>query len=83
MKCHQTNLFDIPLMQILSILSYNAAKHLGDTGLKFMQERGRTQEGMVAGVLVGHKTTSVPRNRLLRQVETPPRLLQQLVGLRA
>ena len=25
---------DIPLMQILSILSYNAAKHLGETGLK-------------------------------------------------
>jgi hypothetical protein len=43
---------DIPLMQILSILSYNAAKHLGDTGLKFMQERGRLQEGMVADIVV-------------------------------
>ena len=43
---------DIPMMQILSILSYNAAKHLGDTGLKAMQERGRLQEGMVADIVV-------------------------------
>jgi len=43
---------DIPLMHILSILSYNAAKHLGDTGLKAMQERGRLQEGMVADIVV-------------------------------
>jgi len=43
---------DIPLMQILSILSYNAAHHLGRTGLKAMQERGRIQEGMVADIVV-------------------------------
>jgi len=43
---------DIPLMQIISILSYNAAKYLGDTGLKAMQERGRLQEGMVADIVV-------------------------------
>ena len=43
---------DIPLMQALSILSYNAAKRLGDTGLKAMQERGRLQEGMVADIVV-------------------------------
>ncbi|WP_282121148.1 aminoacylase [Ruegeria atlantica] len=43
---------DIPLMQLLSILSYNAAKHLGDTGLKAMQERGRVQEGMIADIVV-------------------------------
>ena len=43
---------DIPLMQLLSILSYNAAKHLGDTGLKAMQVRGRLQEGMVADIVV-------------------------------
>jgi len=43
---------DIPLMQIISILSYNAAKHLGDTGLKFMQERGRLQVGKVADIVV-------------------------------
>jgi len=42
----------IPMMQLMSILSYNAAKHLGDTGLKFMQERGRMQTGMVADIVV-------------------------------
>jgi len=45
---------DIPLMQIMAILSYNAAKHLGETGLKAMQERGRMQEGMVADIVVFH-----------------------------
>ncbi len=43
---------DIPLMQAISILSYNAAKYLGDAGLKAMQERGRLQEGMVADIVV-------------------------------
>ena len=43
---------NIPMMQLMSILSYNAAKHLGDTGLKFMQERGRMQKGMVADIVV-------------------------------
>jgi hypothetical protein len=43
---------DIPLMQLMSILSYNSAKHLGDTGLKAMQERGRMQEDMVADIVV-------------------------------
>jgi len=45
---------DIPLMQIMAILSYNAAKYLGDTGLKAMQERGRMQEGMIADIVVFH-----------------------------
>ena len=44
--------YNIPMMQLLSILSYNAAKHLGDTGLKFMQERGRIQTGMAADIVV-------------------------------
>jgi N-acyl-D-glutamate deacylase len=43
---------NIPMMQLMSILSYNAAKHLGDTGLKSMQERGRIQPGMVADIVV-------------------------------
>lgn len=43
---------DIPMMQLLSILSYNAAHHLGRTGLKAMQERGRIQKGMVADIVV-------------------------------
>jgi len=45
---------DIPLMQIMSILSYNAAKYLGNTGLEAMQERGRIQEGMIADIVVFH-----------------------------
>jgi len=45
---------DIPLMQIMAILSYNAAKHLGDTGLKAMQERGRIQTGKIADIVVFH-----------------------------
>ncbi|MFV7769458.1 hypothetical protein [Shewanella marisflavi] len=44
--------YNIPMMQLMSILSYNAAKHLGDTGLKAMQERGRIQKGMVADIVV-------------------------------
>lgn len=43
---------DVPLMQTLAQLSYWSAKHLGDTGLKSMQERGRMQEGMVADITV-------------------------------
>jgi len=45
---------DIPLMQIMAILSYNAAKYLGNTGLEAMQERGRIQEGMIADIVVFH-----------------------------
>ena len=43
---------NIPMMQLMSILSYTAAKHLGDIGLKMMQERGRIQTGMVADIVV-------------------------------
>lgn len=43
---------DIPMMQLMSILSYNAAHHLGRMGLKAMQERGRMQEGMIADIVV-------------------------------
>ncbi len=43
---------NIPMMQLMSILSYNAAKHLGDIGLESMQERGRIQTGMVADIVV-------------------------------
>jgi hypothetical protein len=42
----------VPLMFTLSQLSYWSAKHLGDTGLKAMQERGRMQEGMVADITI-------------------------------
>ncbi|BHH86075.1 amidohydrolase family protein [Desulforhopalus sp. 52FAK] len=43
---------NIPMMQLMSILSYNAAKHLGSIGLKMMDERGRIQKGMVADIVV-------------------------------
>jgi len=42
----------VPLMHTLSQLSYWPAKHLGDTGLIAMQERGRMQEGMVADITI-------------------------------
>ena len=43
---------EVPLMHTLSQLSYWSAKHLGDTGLQAMQERGRMQEGMVADIVI-------------------------------
>jgi len=42
----------VPLMHTISQLSYWSAKHLGDTGLKAMQVRGRMQEGMVADITI-------------------------------
>ena len=42
----------IPLMQVISTMSYNPALYLGNTGLKSMQERGRMQEGMVADITI-------------------------------
>lgn len=41
---------NIPLMQAVSMTSYNYAKPLGDMGLKAMQLRGRMQEGVVADI---------------------------------
>ena len=42
----------IPLMQSLAQNSYWAAKHLGDSGIEAMKERGRMQEGMVADITI-------------------------------
>lgn len=47
----------VPLMHTLSQLSYWHAKHLGDTGLKDMQVRGRMQEGMVADIVIFNPKT--------------------------
>lgn len=47
----------IPLMQTLAQLSYNSAKHLGDMGLKSMQERGRMQVGMAADIVIFNPET--------------------------
>jgi cytosine/adenosine deaminase-related metal-dependent hydrolase len=43
---------NIPLMQAVSMTSYNYAKPMGDMGLKAMQIRGRLQEGMVADITI-------------------------------
>ena len=43
---------NVPLMQLVSMTSYNYAKPLGDMGLKAMQIRGRMQEGMVADITI-------------------------------
>jgi len=47
----------IPLMQAVSMTSYNYARPLGEMGLKAMQERGRMQEGMVADVTIFNPET--------------------------
>lgn len=51
----------VPLMFILSHLSYNSAKYLGDTGLKAMQERGRVQVGKVADLTLFDPDRVSPR----------------------
>jgi N-acyl-D-glutamate deacylase len=42
----------IDLMHIIAAMSYRTAKHMGDTGLVAMQERGRLQEGMIADITI-------------------------------
>ena len=39
---------DLDMVKMIAALSTNAAIHLGNTGLKAMQERGRIQKGMIA-----------------------------------
>lgn len=48
---------NIPLIQAVSMTSYNYAKPLGDMGLKAMQVRGRMQEGMVADITLFNPET--------------------------
>ncbi len=43
---------NVPLMQAVSMTSYNYAKPLGKMGLKAMQVRGRMQVGMVADITI-------------------------------
>ncbi|NMM48319.1 amidohydrolase family protein [Marinigracilibium pacificum] len=47
----------VPLMFTLSQLSYWNAKHLGDTGLEAMKERGRVQVGKVADLTLFNPQT--------------------------
>jgi len=47
----------VPLMFTLAQLSYWTAKHLGDTGLEAMKERGRVQVGKVADLTLFNPET--------------------------
>ncbi len=51
----------VPLMFTLAQLSYWTAKHLGDTGLEAMKQRGRVQVGKVADLAVFNPETVAPR----------------------
>ena len=48
-------------MFTLAQLSYWTAKHLGDTGLEAMQQRGRVQVGKVADLALFDPKTVAPR----------------------
>ena len=48
---------NVPLMQVVSMTSYNYARPLGEMGLKSMQVRGRMQEGMVADITIFNPET--------------------------
>ena len=52
---------NVPLMFTLSQLSYWSAKHLGDTGLEAMKERGRVQVGKVADLTLFNPETVTGR----------------------
>ena len=51
----------VPLMFTLSQLSYWTAKHLGDTGLEAMKQRGRVQVGKVADLTLFDPDKVAPR----------------------
>jgi len=51
----------VPLMFTLAQLSYWTAKHLGDTGLEAMKERGRVQVGKVADLTLFDPKTVAAR----------------------
>ena len=51
----------VPQMFTLAQLSYWTAKHLGDTGLEAMKQRGRVQVGMVADLAIFDPEKVAPR----------------------
>jgi len=51
----------VPLMFTLSQLSYWTAKHLGDTGLEAMKQRGRVQVGKIADLTLFDAANVAPR----------------------
>lgn len=61
---------NIPLMQAVSMTSYNYARPLGDMGLKAMQVRGRMQVGMVADITLFNPET-VTDNATYKQGTLP------------
>jgi len=50
----------VPLMFTLAQLSYWSAKHLGDTGLEAMKQRGRVQVGKIADLTLFNPETVAP-----------------------
>ncbi|MEP9390618.1 hypothetical protein [Mesorhizobium sp. KR9-304] len=63
----------VPLMFTLSQLSYWSAKHLGDTGLEAMKQRGRVQVGKAADLtLFDPKTVADNANFRLGENGLPP-----------
>lgn len=52
---------NVPLMFTLAQLSFWSAKHLGDTGLEAMRERGRLQVGKVADITIFDPEAVAPR----------------------
>lgn len=61
---------NIPLMQVVSMTSYNYARSLGKMGLKAMQVRGRMQVGMVADITMFNPET-VTDNATYKQGTLP------------
>jgi len=51
----------VPLMFTLSQLSYWTAKHLGDTGIEAMKQRGRVQVGKIADLTLFDAAKVAPR----------------------
>jgi len=63
----------VPLMFTLAQLSYWNAKHLGDTGLEAMKERGRVQVGKIADLtLFDPKTVEANATYKLGENGLPP-----------
>lgn len=63
----------VPLMFTLAQLSYWNAKHLGDTGLEAMKERGRVQVGKIADLtLFNPKTVKANASYKLGENGLPP-----------
>ncbi|PSL17281.1 aminoacylase [Shimia abyssi] len=64
---------DVELMFTLSQLSYWPALHMGGTGVKFLDVRGRMQEGMAADIVIFDPETVAPGSDYKAKMQgTPP-----------